>query len=98
MLKSNPSTIPLGTLRIGSSNSFKYKITNDSDKPVKINTIQVGCGSCTTAYADAQSIPAGETTELNVNFKPNSTGMQVKTVRIFYDGGSLEVKFSATVI
>jgi hypothetical protein len=97
MLTTNQPLISLGRIKIGIPNNFKFRLTNTDSKPVVIESITVGCGSCTQASTDKVLVESSGTTNINVTFTPNSTGSQLKSITVHYKGGKLSLKFSAEV-
>lgn len=93
----------IGPMKIGIVKSFSIQLTNDTTGAVTIKQIHVGCGACTTASVEKSNLQAGESTRLNITFKPNSTGKNIpKTVTITYNTGgsnshSVIFTFLATV-
>jgi hypothetical protein len=98
MLTTNQQQINLGRVRNGEPRKMKFALINSGENPVKIESLMVGCGKCTVASMDQQTVSPGETASLNVTFTPDSTGNQVKNVTVKFTGGALTVKFSAEVI
>lgn len=77
----------LGHVKLGEVFTFSTEILNDSTSPVKVSEIRPGCGSCTTANIDKSSLNTDEKLLLTCAFTPNSTGYQVKTVKLSYKLG-----------
>lgn len=82
MLTVNQREIDLGLLRFGKTYNFKYVITNEHDKPVIINKVRSGCSSCTKAECNRRILAPAESADINVEFTPGSTGIQVKQVSV----------------
>lgn len=87
----------LGTIKFGQPKIFTVGIKNPSPNDVYINSIGVGCGSCTKAVMVSGNnlIKAGATEQLQVTYTPNSTGYTPKTVTI---NNFLVFNFNATVV
>jgi hypothetical protein len=103
MLVANQPEMQLGTLQFGAPHSFKYVLTNNSDTAnINIVKLVVGCGSCTTAKMDKNTLAPHESADVDVVFTPGSTGLQNKNISIAYNMSgnvmpALILKFKATV-
>jgi hypothetical protein len=98
MLQANQPLITLGKLKKNTPHNFKFVLNNTSDKPITIENISVGCGSCTQASCSNILVEPSRTTDVNVIFTPNSGGQQLKRVTVTYTGGKVDLKFSAEII
>ncbi len=102
MLVSTVENVDLGTVKLGQPYRFKYKLINNGDKVVKIENVVLGCGSCTEVEPIMPYIGVGGSTDVQVTFTPNSTGINNKRISVNYlNGTNLEepliLKFSALV-
>lgn len=87
----------LGRIKFGKPYSFKYILKNNGTKEVKINTLTVGCTSCTKASAAANKLGPTEETTINVVFTPGTLGKNRKSINVAYDDSSLKLEFIADV-
>lgn len=97
MLSANQLSIPLGRIPKGEPRTFSYTLTNNSSTSLRIESIQVGCGACTTASCEQTVLAPHGQTVINVTFTPTSTGAQVKSVTVKATTNSLKLSFSAEV-
>jgi hypothetical protein len=98
MLKTNQPRIDLGRLKKGETRNFRYTITNDSEQSIRVESLTVGCGNCTIASMEQSVLEPQGTALVFVQFTPNSTGQQVKSVTLHYgEGNRLDLKFTAEV-
>src|SRR5690606_3812468 len=65
----DPPVLDLGELQAEVPKTMSAKVTNATDKPVKISRITTSCG-CTTAKAPDAPIPPGEFVEIPITLKP----------------------------
>lgn len=93
----------LGTLEFGKTHKFTFPIKNESNKTLEIKKIVVGCTSCTNASLPYPILKSGESRNVDVEFTPGSTGLQNKSLSLFYffEGEDKEenitLKFTASV-
>lgn len=104
LVADNPE-ISLGNIVLGQDvPEFIYRVTNISDQTLPLS-LTFGCGSCTSGSVDKPVLASGETTSVRVKFKPNSKGLNVKSVKINYKRSErpdvwdlLQLKFTANVV
>lgn len=73
----------MGKVREGEKVEVKFAVTNPTDKPIKITSIQTSCG-CTSAKDNPTSIGPGETTALKVVYDTaNKEGRHARTVTVY---------------
>lgn len=80
----------LGDLRLGETKLFTVEVNADVDTPV--NSLEVGCGSCTKARLIGNPVKQNVPSVLEVEFTPNSTGLNKKTIVLSYDSGKKDKK------
>lgn len=97
MLTTNQQTINLGRIQLGQPTRFFFTLANSGPKSTSISNITVGCGSCTQASTQKSVIEPQGTTQIDVVFTPNSTGVNMKSVYVHHNTGKLQLKFTAEV-
>lgn len=101
MLSVNQQTIHLGNIKNGIPVHFKFIVSNKEDNIININSLHLGCGSCTQASIDKSELKQGESATIQVTFTPGSTGINNKSVTVDYNNGSskhsLRLQFTAQV-
>lgn len=98
MLTTNEPVKELGKLKFGKPYTFDFKLKNDSEKPILVDKVIVGCGSCTTATLSGNLIQPGTEATLRAIFTPGTTGKQSKYINVKYDSGAvLKLEFTAHV-
>lgn len=98
MLIALEPTKDLGSLKYGKAKPFTFEVKNPSQKPIRVDKVLVGCGSCTTAHLTSDIINPGSTVTLNAVFTPGSIGKQNKYIQLKYWGGEvLKLEFTADV-
>lgn len=104
MLKLTENNKQLGTVEVSVAHRFSVGLQNTGREKLSISRIQPHCGSCTSALALNNEIPAGGSTVLNIVFTPTSTAFQTtKGIDIYFNGPDLQSEkitysFSAKVI
>jgi len=97
MLVAKNQEINLGNLKYGVPHKFSFILTNEGSTDILINSVQVGCSSCTTASLTSSKIKPKEETKVNVVFTPGSTGINNKSISVLYNKSVLKLKFKAVV-
>lgn len=80
MLISN-TEITYGTIQLASSNISTVTFTAE-DYPITVNSVIVGCGSCTTAAVNKKTVAIGEVITLSITFTPTSRGINRKRITL----------------
>ena len=70
-----------GVIGLKDSISYKYGIVNLGPENYIITNIKASCG-CTSPKWDLKPIPPGDTTYVEVGFKPTTLGIQEKSIVI----------------
>ena len=97
MLKANVEPFDIGEMKFGKSYDFTFEVTNELDKDMVINKIQVSCNSCTKATMP-NKVKGNQTAKVNVKFTPGVTGNVSKWIDIRYDDDQvLRLKFIGVV-
>lgn len=98
MLRADHTEISLGKLKFGQPHTFKYVLTNSSEKTVIITKLVAGCSACTKAYTSRSYLKPGDSSDINVIFTPGSIGRQSKSIDVVYDNiNTVKLKFTAEV-
>ena len=84
MLIADQQDKDLGILKFGNPYNFTYTLTNTSDDVINIDSLSVGCSSCTTVSIDRQIIGSKEDSILRATFIPGSTGINLKNISVGY--------------
>ena len=76
-----------------------YELTNNSDAPLIINKVKVGCG-CTSSNYKKDPISPGETTIIEATFNAKKIGNFNKSVSVFtnLEEEATVLRFKGTVI
>lgn len=90
-------TTELGKIKFGEPHSFTVELQNDTDKPIDIDRIAVGCSSCTKVHSDTWYVDIGEKIIIDVIFTPGALGIQTKKIYVFHNDGEIEIKFKSNV-
>ena len=86
-----------GKIPYGKPVEFDVMIKNISQKPVKVDSVKVGCGCTTPKYEQGKSYAAGEDFKVTLGFSGYADGPFEKTVDIFFSNGlSKQIKFHGT--
>lgn len=85
----------LGAIPILNDYTINYKLTNESDIPLKIIYVKTSCG-CTKVHYDKKSFEKGETTTISVIFNTDSPGEFERYINVYANikEGPLELSFS----
>lgn len=98
MLITTGPTTELGAIKYGKAKKFTIPLKNESPRSIQIDKISVGCGSCTKATLNKNTLNPEEGILMDVVFTPGTTGQQTKTITIRYDNDQvLELQFTAEV-
>ena len=76
---------------------YFFEITNKSDAPLKVESVQATCG-CTTPEWDKEAIAPGATGKIKVGYNAAAEGPFEKPITIYYNGGhTKQIKIKGTV-
>lgn len=93
--------VDLGIVLAGDSRDFQFKISNDSDRPVKFLGSRMSC-TCTAIEAIPKTLPGRGTLLLCARFSPSTNQLDryIGTITIFTDNPKnyeLRLQFEALV-
>ena len=83
VIKFTPAVLDLGEMAADVAKTGTVKVTNASDKPVRITKIVPGCG-CTTTTAPPGELAPGASADIDITLKPGSkAGIQLSKMVTF---------------
>lgn len=82
MLKLSENQRDLGKIRIRQPKPFTINIVNPTDHDIEITEIRRGCGKCTQARVETNTVKANSSIPLYITFTPDSTGINRKSITI----------------
>lgn len=96
------ASIELGVVPAGESRQLVYKISNISDRPIRILGSRMSC-SCTSVENVPKSIPADDAIEIRARFHPTETQRDryAGSITVFTDDPAmyqLRMEFEAIVV
>lgn len=98
MLASKEFKKDLGKLKFGKVIGFSFNLKNESQSPIEIVKVTVGCGACTKASCNKTNLKPNEEAEIFATFTPGRLGQQTKHINVHYDTDSvLKLEFMADV-
>jgi hypothetical protein len=75
--------IDLGVLTMKDTKNVVFNFTNTSDRNLVVQTVRTSCGCTGTTWTETPVAPEGKG-EINVRFKPNSTGYFRKKLTVYF--------------
>jgi len=90
MLTADTQIKMLGNLRFGSTHTFTFTLTNNSDREITIDKVVAGCNSCTKTSLSTNTLQSGEQATLSVSFTPGSVGINSKNLTVLYRTGNVQ--------
>jgi len=86
-----------GKIPQGKPVHHQFIVTNTTNKPIQINSVQATCG-CTTPEWDHEAIPANGQSVINVGYNAASEGPFEKYINVTFNGGeTFRLRIDGTV-
>jgi hypothetical protein len=96
-LSANPSSLALGNVDTGGSNSLEVTLTNSGNANVAVSNVSItGAGFGTSGVASGQVLAPAQTATLNVSFTPAATGSVTGNVIVSSNASNSPTSISLT--
>lgn len=99
-LRSDPSAVDFGFLKVGESRTASVKLTNHGTEPVRILAVQASCSCTTTSDLSGEQVPPGGSVSFNATLGAALVpGPRHATIKVATDGYSrvLEIEVRGEV-
>jgi len=95
----NKDSVYIGRFLFKITKHVTFQLKNTGNKPLVIQSVNTSCG-CTVAKYDKKPISVGQTTTVQLKYKPNSSGYFSKTADVICNvpKGFVRLKISGEVI
>ncbi|THH41376.1 DUF1573 domain-containing protein [Neolewinella litorea] len=80
-----PLTVTLEDTFVDQPVTYTFRFRNETDAPVVIDNVRVGCG-CTATEWEEQPVAPGQEGQLTVTFDADTAGFYRKYVKVFFRG------------